>query len=92
MTDSTQPRTLSELVEKYFAESDRARAVEVLTTYKQRFATLKDLERVRRDMVIVSRGDLAKLTRTAERDYRDVIMEAEFELRDGKIVKRTNLD
>ncbi len=43
-------------------------------------------------MVIVSKGDLDKLARQAERDYRDVIMAAEYEVRDGKIVKRTNLD
>ena len=91
MTDST-PRALQELVDKYFAESDRPRALEILDSYKERFAILKDLERVRRDMVIVSRGDIAKLTRAAERDYRDIIMEAEYELLNGKIVKRTNFD
>ena len=91
MNDST-PSALLELVEKYFVDADRVRAVEILTSYKQRFSMLADLERVRRDMVIVSRGDLAKLTRLAERDYRDVIMEAEYELREGKIVRRAKLD
>jgi hypothetical protein len=86
------PSSLLKLVEKYFAESDRPKAMAILTSYAQRFPQLKDLERVKLDMVIVAKGDLARLGRQAERDYRDVIMEAEYELRDGKIVKCTNYD
>jgi hypothetical protein len=89
MPDSEFPAPLLRLVEKHFAESDRQQALQVLASYAQRFSYLKDLERVRLDMVLVAKGDLAKLTRQAERDYRDVIMDAEYELRDGKIVKRT---
>ena len=86
------PKALLQAVEKYFAESDRPKALEILASYAQRFSILKDLERVRIDMVIVAKGDLARLARQAERDYREVIMAAEYELRDGKIVKRTSLD
>jgi hypothetical protein len=89
MPDSEFPSPLLRLVEKHFAESDRQQALQVLASYAQRFSYLKELERVRLDMVLVAKGDLAKLTRQAERDYRDVIMDAEYELRDGKIVKRT---
>jgi hypothetical protein len=88
MPETGIPTSLLKLVEKYFAESDRPKALLVLASYAQRFPQLKDLERVRLDMVLVAKGDLAKLTRQAERDYRDVIMEAEYELREGKIVKR----
>ena len=92
MPETGIPTSLLKLVEKYFVEADRPQALAILASYAQRFAQLKDLERVRLDMVIVAKGDLAKLTRQAERDYRDVIMAAEYELRDGKIVKRTNFD
>jgi hypothetical protein len=82
------PTALQLAVEKHFTESDWPKAVQILSSYAQRFPKLKDLERVRIDMVIVAKGDVAKLAREAERDYRDVIMAAEYELRDGKIVKR----
>jgi hypothetical protein len=81
-----------QMVEKHFAEPDRAPALEILTSYAERFAWLKDLERVRIDMVLVAKGDLDKLTRQAEMDWRDIIMAAEYELRDGKLVKRASLD
>ncbi len=90
--DSLLPLRLKQAVEKHFRESDHAAALKILSDYSARFGFLKDLERVRFDMVIVSKGDLDKLARQAERDYRDVIMAAEYEVRDGKIVKRTNLD
>lgn len=92
MSDTEFPTPLRQLVEKHFVESDRPQAFAILASYAQRFAKLKDLERVRLDMVIVAKGDLAKLTRQAERDYRDVIMAAEYEVREGKIVKRTDTD
>ncbi len=86
------PSRLSQMVEKHFAEPDRAPALEILASYAERFAWLKDLERVRIDMVLVAKGDLEKLAREAETDWRDIIMEAEYELRDGKIVRRASLD
>ena len=89
MPETQFPAPLQKLVEKSFAEQDRQQALQILASYAQRFSKLKDLERVRLDMVIVAKGDLAKLARQAERDYRDVIMDAEYEVRDGKIVKRT---
>ena len=92
MPEPKFPAPLLKRVEKHFAESDRPQALQILASYAQRFPQLKDLERVRLDMVLVANGDLAKLTRQAERDYRDVIMEAEYELREGKIVKRTITD
>jgi hypothetical protein len=92
MPEPVTPSSLLKLVEKYFTEPDRPKAMAILTSYAQRFPQLKDLERVRLDMVIVAKGDLAKLARQAERDYRDVIMAAEYELREGKIVKRSNFD
>jgi hypothetical protein len=92
MPETGIPTPLLKLVEKYFVESDRPQALQILASYAQRFPQLKDLERVRLDMVLVAKGDLAKLARQAERDYRDVIMAAEYELREGKIVKRTNSD
>jgi hypothetical protein len=92
MADLKIPAPLLRTVEKYFVESDRPRAFEILASYAQRFPNLKDLDRIRRDMVIVSEGDVDRLTRQAERDYRDVIMAAEYELRDGKIVKRAGID
>jgi hypothetical protein len=89
MPETQFPAPLLKLVEKSFAEQDRQQALQILESYAQRFSKLKDLERVRLDMVLVAKGDLAKLTRQAERDYRDVIMDAEYEVREGKIVKRT---
>jgi hypothetical protein len=89
---SDLPPALAASVAKFFQEADRQRAGEILVNYAERFAKLKDLERVRLDMVFVSKGNLEKLARQAERDYRDVIMAAEYELRDGKIVKRTSFE
>jgi hypothetical protein len=89
MPEPEFPTPLLKLVEKHFAESDRQQALQILASYAQRFSKLKDLERVRLDMVVVAKGDLAKLARQAERDYRDVIMDAEYEVREGKIVKRS---
>ena len=92
MTEKFFPVDLTVAVEKHFSEVDRPRAFEILADYAHRFAILKDLERVRVDMVIVSRGNVAKLARQAERDYRDVIMDAEYEIREGKVVRRAALD
>jgi hypothetical protein len=49
---------------------------------------LRCIEQAQRDMVLAAEGDLGELIRLSKMDYRDVIMEAEYQLRDGKIVRR----
>ncbi len=88
MADSTLPPAIFELIEKHFCERDRARAFEIVTAHRANNGWLKCVEQVQRDLILASQGDLEKLVELSQMDYRDVIMRAEYMLRDGKIVLR----
>ena len=66
-------------VEHYFAPGQRQRALAVLASYGAQ-PHERELDRVRFDLVALSRGDLTALEQLlgrAQRDYRDVLTWAE---------------
>lgn len=72
---------LRRAVEHYFAPGRRERALALLESYGEQ-PHERELERVRFDIVALSRGDLAELERSLEHariDYRDVLRWAEYE-------------
>lgn len=90
--DDRLPQEISKLIEKYFSEADRARAIEIVAANRSVCSWLKCVEQVQRDLILAADGDLDKLVRLSKMDYRDIIMAAEYELRDGKIVRKTTLE
>ena len=88
MSDSPLSPAIQELIDKHFSESDRAQATEIVIANRASCSWLKCVEQVQRDLVLAAEGDLGELIRLSKMDYRDVIMEAEYQLRDGKIVRR----
>jgi hypothetical protein len=81
-------------VERKFAEGERAQALELL-----RKAVLHDGEpaspRLLRCAVLSSAGDLDKLRSQVEHiaiDYRDVILEGEYEKQRGEFVRMRDLN
>lgn len=72
---------LRRAVEHYFAPGQRQRALALLQAYGERPHD-RELDRVRFDIVALSRGDLATLERllaSAQHNYRDVLTRAETE-------------
>jgi hypothetical protein len=88
MPDCKLPPAILELIESHFAEADRSQAIEIVEKNRARDGWLRCIEQAQRDMVLAAEGDLGELIRLSKMDYRDVIMEAEYQLRDGKIVRR----
>jgi hypothetical protein len=88
MDEPTLPPEILKLIDDHFSESDRTKAIEIVTAHRRSLARLKCVEQAQRDLVLAAEGDLADLVRLSRMDYRDIIMEAEYQLRDGKIVRR----
>jgi hypothetical protein len=89
MTSNDLPPEILDLIHRHFSEADRSQAIGIVAEHRERFAWLKCIEQTQRDLVLAAEGDLSDLIRLSKMDYRDVIMEAEYQLRDGKIVRRT---
>lgn len=86
------PPEICHVLKRMFADEDLEETTRLLETIVETYPQLRDQRRVLHDVVFGANGDLAKFRKLAElaqKDWRDLIMAVEYELVDGKIVKRT---
>jgi hypothetical protein len=88
MADSTLPPAILKLIRTHFSEADCVNAIDIVTAHRSGLAWLRCVEQAQRDLVLAAEGDLGELIRLSKMDYRDIIMEAEYMMREGKIVRR----
>ncbi len=76
-----------------FSPEDVPRVAELLLRYGHK-KHHPDCERIRRGILRISKtvADVERYVALADSDYRELIMHAEYELRDGKIRKRKDVD
>jgi hypothetical protein len=87
------PEDLVRYVERSFAPGDREPALEVLGAAVVQVPELP--ERLLRCAAVSANRDLGRLRRQVAHlavDYRDVIVEGEYVVRDGRLLRVRNLD
>ena len=94
MTMSSIPPGTEAAIQLTISAADRDRCRQLLAEVIANYPSGWISERVLLDIVYGSGGDIVRfeyLTRLAKRDWRDLIMETEYEKVDGKIVRKKNL-